>query len=206
MKKLRSEKCRIKIIVRWWRLLPLLFTFHFFTFLFSSCQSNVYQIDGFARDFNDGDTICLRHESDGEGVVFITLVDDGKFSFSDETNSITLCHIFAKKHPQNDVSFFLEPARITVELSLTPERNRVSGTTINNTWQQLNDSVRLLGQKAVRIALLPMADSTTQVSRVRAIDSLHHRMSDCILNTARRNRGNPIGQYIDKNYQAPEFR
>jgi len=171
-----------------------------------SCQSSVYQIDGFARNFMDGDTICLRHETDDDRTVFITQVTDGKFSFSGETSSVTLCHIWTKKNPQNTVSFFLEPARITVELSLTPERNRVSGTTINNTWQQLNDSIQLLGQEVVRTSLLPMADSTTQMLRVKTIDSLHRKMSDCILNTARHNSDNPIGQYIEKHYKAPEFK
>ena len=170
-----------------------------------SCQSNVYQIDGFAHDFNDGDTICLRHEADKDGTIFITQVIDGKFSFSGETDACTLCHIYTKQNPERTVSFFLEPARITVELSMAPERNRVSGTTINNTWQQLNDSIRLLGQKVVRTSLLPMADSMTQVQRAKTIDSLHRRMSDCILNTARRNNDNPIGQYIKENYKAPEF-
>ena len=171
-----------------------------------SCQSNSYQIDGYARDFMDGDTICLRQETDGEGVVFITTVNDGKFSFAGEADANMLCHLYTKKELEPSVSLFLEPGRITVELSLTPERNRVSGTTLNNRWQQLNDSVWLLGREAVRTSLLPMADSATQVMRARAIDSLHRRMSDCILNTARRNRDNPIGQYIDKNYQAPEFK
>ena len=171
-----------------------------------SCQSNVYQIDGYARDFNDGDTICLHHEADEDGIIFITQVVDGKFSFSGETNSHTLCHIYSKQNPESTVSFFLEPARITVELSLTPKRNRVSGTTINNTWQQLNDSIRLLGQEVVRTSLLPMADSTTQVQRVKTIDSLHRKMSNCILNTARLNDDNPIGIYIKNNYKAPEFK
>ena len=178
-----------------------------------SCQSNSYQIDGYARDFMDGDTIYLRQETDGEGTVFITTVDDGKFSFAGEADANMLCHLYTKKlpatsnlNPQPSVSLFLEPGRITVELSLTPERNRVSGTPLNNRWQQLNDSVWLLGREVVRTSLLPMADSATQVMRARTIDSLHRRMSDCILNTARRNRDNPIGQYIEKNYQAPEFK
>ena len=171
-----------------------------------SCQSNVYQIDGFARDFMDGDTICLRQESDGDKIVFFTQVANGRFSFSNETDTITFCHIWTKKNPGNTVSFFLEPAQITVELSLIPERNRVSGTTINNTWQQLNDSIRQLGQEAVKTSLLPIADNKTQIQRVKMIDSLHRRMSDCILNIARRNKDNPIGQYIEKNYKAPEFK
>jgi hypothetical protein len=171
-----------------------------------SCQSNVYQIDGFARDFTDGDTICMRYESGEDRPIAITQVANGKFAFSGETDEISFCHIYPKKRPESAVSFFLEPARITVELALAAERNRVSGTTINNTWQQLNDSIQLLGQEVVKISLLPVADSATQVQRVKMVDSLHHRMSACILNTARRNSDNPLGQYINQNYKAPEFK
>ena len=171
-----------------------------------SCQSNVYQINGFARDFNDGDTICMRYESDGGTPIATTLIADGKFTFSGETETTALCQIYSKKRPESTVFFFLEPTHITVELALTPERNRVSGTTINNTWQQLNDSIRILGQEVVKTSLLPVADSATQLLRVQKIDSLHRRMSDCILNTARRNSDNPIGQYINQNYKAPEFK
>jgi hypothetical protein len=103
------------------------------------------------------------------------------------------------------VSLFLEPSQIAVELSLSPERNRVSGTVLNNVWQQLNDSIRLMGQEVVRRSQQPVADSITQRQQVKAIDSLHRRMSDCILNTARRNRDNPIGHYIYDNYKAPKF-
>ena len=39
-----------------------------------SCQSNTYQIDGFARDFSDGDTICMRQEGDGNSLVVMTQV------------------------------------------------------------------------------------------------------------------------------------
>ena len=171
-----------------------------------SCQSNVYQISGFAHDFMDGDTICLRFESDGKRPVYITQVVDGKFTFSGETGATTLCHIYPKNRPESTVSLFLEPAQIAVELSLLPERNRVSGTTINNTWQQLNDSIRILGQEVVKTSLLPVTDSVTQLSRIKTVDSLHRRMSDCILNTARRNSDNPLGQYINDNYKAPEFK
>ena len=174
--------------------------------LFLSCQSNTYQIDGFAHDFKDGDTICMRDESVGNRSIAITQVVNGKFSFAGEIGSTTFCHIYPKNRPESRVSFFLEPARITVELSSAPERNRVSGTTINNAWQQLNDSTRQFGQEIVRIVQLPVSDSAIQQQRVRMVDSLHRRISDCILNTASRNRDNPLGQYIDQNYKAPEFK
>ena len=170
-----------------------------------SCQSNSYQIDGFARHCNDGDTICMAKEPMQKGVVTITLVENGKFSFTGETEDTLLCRIFPKKSPDQGVSFFLEPSCITVELSPSPESNRVSGTCINNQWQQLSDSIALLGREAVKTVLRQASDSAEQRRQAKVVDSIHRRMSDCILNTARRNRDNILGQFIHQNYKAPEF-
>jgi hypothetical protein len=38
------------------------------------------------------------------------------------------------------------------------------------------------------------------------IDSLHHRISDCITETAQRNKQNVLGKYILQNYKKPEFK
>ncbi len=171
-----------------------------------SCQSNSYHIEGFARDYRDGDTICMCPESVQQGMVMVSLVENGKFMFTGETDTVAVCRIFAKKTPDHDVTFFLEPDKMTVELSPSPAGNRVSGTKINNEWQQLNDSIRHLGQEAVRTALMPVPDTTAQQLREKTISNLHQQMSDCILSTARRNSDNPLGQYIENNYKAPEFK
>ena len=47
--------------------------------LFCACQSNTFQIDGFARSFAEGDTICLMKE--GGQPMAISTVSNGKFSF-----------------------------------------------------------------------------------------------------------------------------
>ena len=171
-----------------------------------ACQSNSYQIDGFARNCHEGDTICMVKEPMQNGNVSITLVENGKFYFGGETEDTVLYKIFPKKTPDQAVYFFLEPSRITVELSSSPESNRVSGTRINNQWQQLNDSISMLGKEAVKTVLLLARDSAAQRQQMITVDSLHRRMSDCILNTARRNSDNVLGQYIRQNYKAPEFR
>ena len=171
-----------------------------------SCQSNSYQIDGFTRNCHDGDTICMAKEPMQNGNVTITLVENGKFYFAGETEDTVLYKIFPKETPDQTVYFFLEPSRITIELSSSPEGNRVSGTHINNQWQQLNDSISLLGKEAVRTVMLIARDSVSQRQQMMTVDSLHRRMSDCILNTARRNSDNVLGQYVRQNYKAPEFR
>ena len=123
-----------------------------------SCQSNTYQIDGYARSFAEGDTICLMKE--GGAPIAISTVSNGKFSFYGEIQETGLYSVMAKKAPACQVSFFTHPA----------------------------------------------ADTTAQKALANRVDSLHRRMSVCILNTAQRNKANPLGKYINENYKAPEFK
>ena len=169
-----------------------------------SCQSNTYQIDGFARSFAEGDTICLMKE--GGAPIAISTVSNGKFSFYGEIQETGLYSVMAKKAPACQVSFFTEPGTTTIELNSQPGTSRVSGTRLNNEWQQLTDSIELMGYEVARLLRHPAADTTAQKALANRVDSLHRRMSVCILNTAQRNKANPLGKYINENYKAPEFK
>ena len=156
--------------------------------LFCSCQSDSFQISGFARDCQDGDTICLAIDNDSI-LIAQTQISDGLFQLSGTTDTICLCRAYLKQDPESGVSFFLEPGHITIELHPLPTLSRVSGTVVNNEWQKLADSINLLFNDK----RLP-------------IDSMHRRMSDCILHTAQRNKDNILGRYIEEHYKKPEFK
>ena len=172
--------------------------------LILACQSHSYQIDGIARDFKDGDTICLVSENNGQ-LMRQTVITDGTFHFTGDAESVCLCEAYVKHDPNSRVSFFLEAGHIVLELHQYPVLSRVSGTYINNSWQQLADSVSYLSQDMIRILHHPGQDTAEHVANVHTVDSLHRRMVSCILNTARRNKDNPLGRYINENYKAPEF-
>ena len=135
--------------------------------MLGSCQSRFYQIEGYARDFAEGDTICLATSADAS-------------------------------HPPGTTT--------TIELNSLPKTSRVSGTAINNAWQQLADSINAYGKEMAQILRTPIKDTLSAQARTAAVDSLHRQMSDCILRTASRNKDNPLGKYIQANYKAPEFR
>ena len=173
-------------------------------FLLCACQSNTFQIDGFARSFEEGDTICLQKED--QQPIAISTVNQGKFSFYGEIKEIGLYSVMAKRAPACQVSFFTEPGVTTIELNSEPGTSRVSGTKLNNQWQQLTDSIALMGRQIAKILHHPAADTTAQKALAHSADSLHRQMSACILNTAQRNKDNPLGKYINENYKAPEFK
>ena len=169
-----------------------------------ACQSNTFQIDGYARAFEEGDTICLMKEG-GEPIA-ISTVNNGKFAFYGEIQETGLYSVMAKKAPACQVSVFTEPGVITIELNSQPGTSRVSGTRLNDDWQQLTDSIEMMGHEIAKLLRHPTADSTAQKALATSVDSLHRRMSACILNTAQRNKDNPLGKYIHENYKAPEFK
>lgn len=152
-----------------------------------ACQSDSFYINGYARDCQEGDTICLALEDDTT-LFAQTTVKDGFFRLSGTTDTTSLCRAFLKREPGNVVSFFLEPGNITIEFHRLPAVSRVSGTIINNEWQKLYDSVNLIFN-----------------DRSQPFDSLHRRMSACILHAAQRNKDNPLGRYIEEHYKKPEF-
>ena len=173
-------------------------------FLLCACQSNTFQINGFARAFEEGDTICLMNES--QQPIAISTVSQGKFSFYSEMKSVELYSVMVKRAPACQVSFFTEAGTTTVELNSKPGTSRVSGTKLNNEWQQLTDSIALMGYQIAKMLKYPAADTIAQKALAHSIDSLHRRMSACIQNTAQRNKDNPLGKYINENYKAPEFK
>ncbi len=173
--------------------------------LFCACQSNTFQIDGFARSYEEGDTIVLMKEG-GQQPMAITTVSQGKFAFYGEIQQTGLYSVMPTKAPACQVSFFTEPGITTIELNSEPGTSRVSGTRLNNEWQQLSDSIAIMGGKIAKLLHHPAVDTTAQKALATSVDSLHRRMSACILNTAQHNKDNPLGRYIHENYKAPEFK
>ena len=171
-----------------------------------ACQSNSYQIDGYAQAFQEGDTICLATSDQVERPFSQTVVSGGKFAFAGEAGDFTLCRAYVKQQPDCGTEFFLEPGRIAIELYPRPKMSRVSGTVFNNEWQHLSDSIQLLSKDIIYILRHPATDAERQQRDVHTIDSLHRRMSDCIVHTAQRNKDNPLGRYILENYKKPEFK
>jgi hypothetical protein len=171
-----------------------------------SCQSGSYKVQGYAHDFAEGDTIFLTKAADTTSQVRYTLVADGKFYFEGEADKVTLYEIYAGSDSRESISFFNVPGTTTVELNRKPKPSRVSGTTVNNSWQQLADSIDDYASQMEILLRMPSNDTLSIRQRTLAVDSLHRQMSDCILHTAGRNKDNPLGQYIHAYYKAPEFK
>ena len=173
--------------------------------LLVSCQSDSYQVNGFAHQLQEGDTICLAHGSNPGQPFALTTVSGGKFWLEGSADETAPCCVYLKRQPACAAVFFPDHGTIAVELNPPPTPSRISGTNLNNEWQQMNDAIQRMGNKLFRIIERQDSDSIVHLARLRAVDSLHREMSDLIVNTGQRNRDNPLGRFILENYKEPEF-
>ena len=175
--------------------------------VFCSCQSDSYKIKGYASHLHDGDTIVLALEDHQQKILGQAIVSEGNFNMKGITDTTVFCRAYLNREPLTGISFFLEPGNITIELNPYPTPSRVSGTLLNNEWQNLNDSVQTLGDKLIRLAESSGKTGVGNRQQLQqSIDSLHRKISSCIKNTAQRNKTNVLGKYIMDNYTEPEFK
>ena len=95
--------------------------------------------------------------------------------------------------------FFLEPGSINIELTEQPSGSRVSGTTCNNQWQTLNDSVMSIGKEINRIAEHIYGNNMSQEEQQKGleqIERLNKRFADLVVKTAEKNIDNEFGYFL----------
>lgn len=175
-------------------------------FMLLSCQSNSYKINGFALQLEEGDTILIAHDSDRLQPFAMTIVNGGIFFWEGDINDVEPCWVYLKRRPECNAFYFPDNGTIAIELNLPPTPSRVSGTLLNNKWQHLNDSIQRIGKNIISLMEQKDSDTLAHMTKHKRVDSLHYLMSALIINTGKRNKGNPLGNFILENYKEPEFK
>ena len=167
--------------------------------LLAACQSKSYQISGTAESLADGDTLYLTADMI-DGVPSDTIfVENGQFSLKGETDSTRLVMIYSARRNEVNCPFFLEPGTITITLSDKPGEARVSGTGCNEQWQQLQDSVMVIGKEINRIAEHIYGNTVSEAEQqqgVAHIDQLNKRFANVVYKAAERNIDNEFGYFL----------
>lgn len=167
--------------------------------LLAACQSKSYQISGTAESLADGDTLYLTADL-LDGVPSDTIiVENGQFSLKGETDSTQLVMIYSARRNEVNCPFFLEPGTITITLSDKPGEARVSGTSCNDQWQQLQDSVIVIGKEINRIAEHIYGNTVSEAEQqqgVARIDQLNKRFANAVIKSAERNIDNEFGYFL----------
>ena len=173
--------------------------FSILAFCLTACHSNGYKINGTTEGLSNGDTLFLTRDMQTGEPCDTIVIKDGKFSLSGETDSTLLCMVYSDLHNEINCPFFLEPGNITIHLSDQPGNSRVSGTTCNEEWQKLNDSVMVIGKEINQIAEhiygnnLPQAE---QQQGIAQIEQLNKRFADVVVKTAEKNIDNEFGYFV----------
>ena len=174
----------------------------FSLFLLTSCQSNSYKIIGTvssAEGLAEGDTLFVTKDLQ-TGIPSDTLIiKDGKFEMSGATDSTVLCMIYSASRNEINSAFFLEPGSINIQLTEQPGGSRVGGTTCNNQWQTLNDSVMSIGKEINRIAEHIYGNNLSQEEQQKGmeqIERLNKRFADLVVKTAEKNIDNEFGYFL----------
>ena len=174
----------------------------FSLFLLTSCHSSSYKISGTvssAEGLAEGDTLFVTKDLQ-TGIPSDTLIiKDGKFQMSGETDSTTLCMIYSASRNEINSAFFLEPGSINIQLTEQPGGSRVGGTTCNNQWQTLNDSVMSIGKEINRIAEHIYGNNLSQEEQQKGmeqIERLNKRFADLVVKTAEKNIDNEFGYFL----------
>ena len=177
--------------------------------VFAACQASTsYNIIGVAHGTAAGDTIFLTNDF-ANGIPLHILVADekGEFAYSGETDTTELMLAYLKNQPEVHVPFFLEPGTIKIELKAGQGKSKVSGTTVNDNWQLLNDTINSYGEKIQRIMQTMNANAVSeadQKAKMSEMEGLNHRMMQSVLNCATANIDNELGFFVVTNYSDDE--
>ena len=165
----------------------------------TACQSTSYQVNGTIEGAADGDTLFLTSDLQTGIPSDTILVEDGKFSFSGDADSVRLCMVYSASRNELNVPFFMEPGVISIQIKETPGASRVGGTKCNDEWQILNDSVMAIGKEINRIAEHIYGNTVTpeeQQKGMEQIDRLNQRFSNIVIKTCEKNIRNEFGYFL----------
>ena len=163
------------------------------------CQSNQYKITGTAEGLSDGDTWVLTVDQMTGNPLQQVTVKGGKFEFTGEVDSVQMCAVFSSKEPDLSANFFLEPGNIKVSLSKEMGKSTVSGTTNNDAWQQLNDTLAIYNEKMQKLATVfydSNSDSISQVKAMEQLQALQEELMKKVVDAMESNIDNEVGYYL----------
>ena len=171
--------------------------------LLAACQSSSYQIKGTAKEVRNGDTLYLTTDLSTRIPIDTIIVNDGLFEIEGTTDSTLLSMIYAARHPEMNISFFLTPGNIRI--ILRNKGSRVEGPDINDYWQALNDTIEAYGKEMKDIAQqvygnpqIPIDQKKELIEKMSAIDKKIKRK---IKDAASQHQDDELGKFINKNFQ-----
>lgn len=176
--------------------------------IFASCQSGTYRITGSGDMLQDGDTLFLTSDFMTGAPVDTVIAQAGKFEMTGTADSTFMCLIYSKKNQEVMSSpFFIEPGTIKLTLSDNPKDRKVSGSSLNNEWQEMNDSLSHIGLQFSMMAE-NMATNNLTAEEAKALNEKQQKLirqwQDIVFRYAKKNVDNELGYFLVTQYYDPE--
>lgn len=176
--------------------------------IFTACQSGTYRITGSGDMLQDGDTLFLTNDFMTGTPVDTMIAKAGKFELTGTVDSTFMCLIYSKKNQEVMSSpFFIEEGSIELTLSDNPKNRRVSGSSLNNEWQELNDSLSLIGQQFSMMAE-NMATNNLTAEEAQSLNEKQQKLvkqwQDITFRYAKNNADNELGYFLITQFYDPD--
>ena len=165
-----------------------------------------YTVEGTAPGFADGDTLLLA-QSDGT-VIDTIIVRDQSFTYDGTTDSVRLVSLYEQRNNVNWIDFFTEGGTISITIGREPGNAKVSGSTVNNAWQQLVDDTAPFYAKMQQLDDSLYSDH--ELSReaqwviIERYNQLFSEINKKVLEAAEKNVDNELGYFLVVNYYSAD--
>lgn len=175
--------------------LKFLFGLAFAAISMISCDSNGFKVKGEVEGIDDGDTLFIM--SNTPTPLDTLIVEDGKFEWKGEADSVFLCSVVAPK-TMTSTFFFREPGTINLLLSANGD-SKVSGTESNEGLQELGAIFVEAQKKGEALMTKVYNDSLTEDQRVDIYTQYTEIQKEVAVKTkelALRNINNELGYFL----------
>lgn len=171
--------------------------------LVASCNKQegnklTYHLEGTTEALADGEKLLIV-DTDGQPIDSM-VVNNGKFSYKGETDSVCFYSLIVKSDEMNGVSFFTEPGTIRISMGATPEQSKVEGTVANNAWQKLSEETAPYYEKIHEIEEIVYADTTLSSDSEWALGErymqIYSEINKKIIEAAEANYDNEMGYLL----------
>lgn len=179
--------------------LKTMLAFSMLALLMAACQGNEYKITGTVEGAADGDTLVLTADMNENTPLQKIVIKGGAFEVQGEVDSVQLCALYVANQPDMNISFFLEPGNIAVKLAKEQEESSISGTTANDAWQQLNNTIASYNEKMQKLAMTFYDQNISeeeQATTMQQLQQMESEMAEKVINAAEKNIDNEMGFFI----------
>lgn len=170
------------------------------TLILTSCGHKGYTVTGMMPESMDGDTVFIAAVgADKLEPVDTAFVVNGTFTFTGVQDAPVNRYLIYKGmddlRPYR-LNFFLENGRINVQMAREDGAGVISGTEINNAYQQFNEDIRAIMAERNKAYAMPGETDEERDTKMETLKELSDQMMAAMKQGIEKNLHSPLGVYL----------